>query len=162
MNLKIKAQQRKSLAMKVTPNGIEVLIPNQLPPDSQRVQAFIEAGLQKMTPPTQLPASERLDKEDILALVEVWAGRLGVRVERVQLQPMRQKWGSISTAGNLTLAGDLTRLSQKLVEYVICHELLHLRAPAHNKLYYLLLSRYIPDWWEREQELGQWVLVRGD
>jgi hypothetical protein len=73
---------------------------------------------------------------------------------------MRQKWGSLSTAGILTLANDLLSLPRPLVEYVICHELLHLQVPHHNRLYYLLLDLYLPDWRQRKQELGRWVLVR--
>jgi hypothetical protein len=41
------------------------------------------------------------------------------------------------------------------------HELLHLRVPGHNKLYRLVLRRYVPDWREREQELARWTLVLG-
>lgn len=156
INLKIKPQKRNSLALKVTPNGVEVLIPNHLDPEGRQVQTFIEAGLQKLTsPPTGLPT---LTKDEIMALVDRWADQLGLAVERVQLRPMRQKWGSISTNGNLTLADDLLKLPPHLVEYVICHELLHLKVPHHNKLYYLLLGQHIPDWRHREQALSQWVL----
>ena len=158
MNVKIQPQNRKTLALKVTPAGVVALIPCQLDATGERVQAFIAEGLRQLEPPLSVPAAERLGKDDILALVNAWAERLGVQVQRVQFQPMRQKWGSISTAGNLTLAGDLTRLPNRLVEYVICHELLHLKIPTHNKLYYLLLRNHIPDWQEREQELGRWVL----
>ena len=161
--LKIKPQARKSLAMKVTPAGIEVLIPRHLEADSEPVQRFIAEGLRKLTPPPPVPAAERferLSKAGILTLVEEWAGRLDVQAQRVQLQPMHQKWGSISTAGNLTLAADLLTLPKELVEYVICHELLHLKVPNHNKLYYLLLRQHIPDWREREQVLAQWTLAK--
>jgi predicted metal-dependent hydrolase len=79
----------------------------------------------------------------------------------VQLRKMSNKWGSISTAGNLTLGSDLARLPRHLAEYVVCHELLHLQVPSHNKLYRLVLSRHIPDWREREQELASWALVLG-
>jgi len=105
-----------------------------------------------------MQAGERLSREDLLALVETWAGQLGVQVKRVQLRAMRNKWGSISTVGTLTLASDLLDLPRRLVEYVICHELLHLKMPTHNRVYRLLLSQHIPDWREREQELGRWVL----
>lgn len=161
MKVKIQHQQRRSLAMKVTPRGVVVLLPAGLDPASRQVQAFIAAGLGKLSPPEPVPAGERVSKADILALVAAWARRLGVTVQRVQVQPLRTKWGSISTAGNLTLANDLTRLPRRLVEYVICHELLHLQAPNHNKFYYLLLGRHIPDWREREQELGRWGVSIG-
>jgi predicted metal-dependent hydrolase len=154
--IRIKHQDRKSLAMKVTPNGVEVLIPQGLNPESEQVQTFIDEGLQKLTPPD--PVEDALSREEIIALVQEWVDRLGVSVSRVQLRPMRQKWGSISTLGTLTLADDLLSLPQHLVEYVICHELLHLKVPHHNRLYYLLLGQHILDWRKREQALGRWVM----
>jgi predicted metal-dependent hydrolase len=42
---------------------------------------------------------------------------------------MRSKWGSISTAGILTLSGDLLYLPLELVKFVVVHELLHLKYP---------------------------------
>jgi hypothetical protein len=158
-NVQIRQQERKSLAMKITPGGVVVLIPQYVAADSAVVQEFIEEGLRDLKPPRPVPPSERLSKDDLLALVEEWAGRLDVRVNRVQLRKMSNKWGSISTAGNLTLAGDLVCLPRHLAEYVVCHELLHLRVPSHNKLYRLVLSCHIPDWREREQELAGWALV---
>jgi predicted metal-dependent hydrolase len=158
-NVQIRQQPRKSLAMKVTPGGVQVLIPQSLAVDSPEVQTFIEGGLRQLALPEPVPSTERLSKEDVLALVEDWAGRLGVQVKRVQLRAMRNKWGSISTAGTLTLASDLLGMPRWLVEYVICHELLHLKVPTHNRLYRLLLTRHIRDWRHREQELGRWVLA---
>jgi predicted metal-dependent hydrolase len=84
---------------------------------------------------------------------------LGARVEQVQLRRMRSKWGSVSTRGTLTLADDLLHLPSRLVAYVFCHELLHRQVPKHNATYRLLLTRYLPDWREREGDLGQWVLA---
>ena len=104
-------------------------------------------------------AAGRLDRKQLVVLVDQWAGRLGVDMVRVQIQPMGAKWGSISTAGNLTLARDVLQLPRPLVDYIICHELLHLQVPHHNRLYRLVLSRYIPDWRELERELGRWTLA---
>ena len=155
-HIEIKQQERKSLAMKVTPNGVEVLIPRQLDPAGDQVQNFIDEGLQKLTPPATL--EDTLTKAELMGQVEQWADKLDVTLSRVQLRRMGQKWGSISTAGTLTLADDLLQLPHPLVEYVICHELLHLKVPHHNKLYYLLLAQHIPNWQARAQELGRWVL----
>lgn len=160
MKIKVKPQPRRSLAMKVTPDGVEILIPNTLDARSDRVQNFIAAGLEKLSPLPTVPPADCLSKNDILALVDSWAERLGVQVRRVQFQPMRQKWGSISMAGNLTLATDLVKLPQRLVEYIVCHELLHLRVAYHNRVYYLLLQEHIPYWQECEQELARWLLVK--
>jgi predicted metal-dependent hydrolase len=153
-NVQIRQQPRKSLAMKVTPGGVQVLIPHGLAVDSLEVQTFVEEGLAKLANPEPVPPAERLSRGDMLVLVETWAERLGVQVKCVQLRAMRKKWGSISTAGTLTLARDLLDMPHRLVEYVVCHELLHLKVPTHNRVYRLLLGQHIPDWQEREQELG--------
>jgi len=157
--VKILPQKRKSLALKVTPAGVEVLIPQHLEPASPEVETFVAESLQNLAPSPPVPPAERLDRQQLVALVDQWAGRLGVDMDmgRVQIQPMGAKWGSISTAGNLTLARDVLQLPRPLVDYIICHELLHLQVPHHNRLYRLVLSRYIPDWRERERELGRWV-----
>ena len=158
VRVRVRHERRKSLAMRVTPGGVEVAIPETLSADSPEVAAFIEEGLARLHPPEPLPAGERPDREELRALVDRWAAKLGVTVERVQLRRMRNKWGSMSTRGTLTLADDLLRLPRRLAEYVIGHELLHLRIPKHDGAFRLVLSRHMPDWVEREQELGRWVL----
>ena len=75
---------------------------------------------------------------------------------------MRRKWGSMSTLGTLTLAGDLTRLPHYLVEYVVIHELLHLVVARHGGMFELLLGWHLPDWRDREQELGKWAVWIGE
>lgn len=158
MQVQVRQQQRHSLAMKVLPSGVQVLIPQDLDPNSAQVQQFIAAGLSKLAAPEPVNENERLTKQQILDLVDQWAQRLHVTVTRVQLRAMRNKWGSISTAGTLTLADDLLRLPPRLVEYVVVHELLHLIVPTHTKAYRLQLSQHIPDWQQREQELGGWIV----
>lgn len=152
--LTIKHQNRQSLALKLTPQGVQVLIPHTVEKESPQVRDFIARGLSKIETPSPVPPSERVDKAAILALVDEWTERLGVEVARVQLQPMRSKWGSMSTRGTLTLADDLVRLPRELIEYVVCHELLHLVVPNHNGVFHLLLGRYLPDWRVRERALG--------
>ena len=104
---------------------------------------------------------ERLDRDAVLALVDDWAVSLGVNVNR-QLRRMRNKWGSISSAGNLTLATDVLELPRDLVEYVIVHELLHLRVPRHDRLFRVLLGRYLPDHRRREAELSRRIVRHGN
>ena len=157
-DIQIRPQDRKSLALKVTPAGIQLLIPRHLSADSPEVTDFVEHSLQDLTPPDPVPAADRLDRSAVLDLVADWAGRLGVQVNRIQFQPMRAKWASVSTAGNLTLSHTMLQLPRHLIDYIICHELLHLKVPNHNRLYHLQLSHHLPDWRGRERELARWTL----
>jgi predicted metal-dependent hydrolase len=56
---------------------------------------------------------------------------------------MRNKWGSCSTAGRLTLDADLARQPAEFRSEVIVHELLHLRVPNHGRLFKALLRAYL-------------------
>lgn len=81
--------------------------------------------------------------------VDFWAQRLAVRPRLVRVQKMTRKWGSCSTTGVITLALDLADQEPSFQNFVIAHELLHLRVPNHGKLFKSLLSVHVPDWKER-------------
>lgn len=86
--------------------------------------------------------------------VHTWAGRIGVTVKEVHIRPMRTKWASCSTTGRVTLATDVLPLNGKLRDYVIVHELLHLRVPNHGKLWKSLMRAYVVDYEKVERRLS--------
>ena len=152
----VRQENRKSLALRVTPEGIGALIPSSLDPDGPRVRHFIERGLERLPQPVDRPAS--LTPEALRDLVTTWAERIGVQVGRVQIRSMRTKWASCSSQGTLTLSRDLLRLPSDLVDYVICHELVHLKVPSHGKGWRALTGIYIPEWRDCEAQLAAWAL----
>ena len=89
-------------------------------------------------------------REAIRGRVEHWARRLNVRPRRVRIQPMTRKWGSCSTSGTVTLAADLADQHSSFQDFVIAHELLHLRVPNHGRLFRALLTAHLPDWREHD------------
>jgi len=62
---------------------------------------------------------------------------------------MNRKWASCSPKGRVTFSVDLLETDRDFQEYVIVHELLHLRVPNHGRLFRSLLSAYLPDWEKR-------------
>ncbi len=78
--------------------------------------------------------------------VHYWARRLNVRPRLVRVRPMTRKWGSCSTSGIVTLAADLPDQEAGFQDFVIAHELLHLRLPNHGRLFKALMSVHVPDW----------------
>ena len=88
-----------------------------------------------------------------------WCDKLDVAVTRVQVREMRNKWGSISTAGTLTLADGILSLPLDLAEYVVVHELLHLKFPDHRQGWQVSMGMYLPDWRERERRLQGYVVA---
>ena len=85
-------------------------------------------------------------REAMRGRVEYWARRLNVRPRRLRVQPMTRKWGSCSTSGTVTLATDLADQPPSFQDFVIAHELLHLRVPNHGRLFKALLTAHVPDW----------------
>jgi predicted metal-dependent hydrolase len=75
-----------------------------------------------------------------------WALTLRVNPKIVRVQSMTKKWGSCSSRGVVTLATDLADQEGAFQDFVIAHELLHLRVPNHGKLFKSLMGAYIPRW----------------
>lgn len=75
-----------------------------------------------------------------------WADRLRVTPTEVRIQRMTRKWASCSAAGRVTFALDLLDQASAFQDFVIVHELLHLRVPNHGKLFKALMSHYVPGW----------------
>ena len=69
---------------------------------------------------------------------------------------MTRKWGSCSTLGIVTLASDLADQNPGFQDFVIAHELLHLRAPNHGKLFKALRTTHVPTWrtYDLQRRLG--------
>ena len=82
----------------------------------------------------------------IRSRVADWAQRLNVRPRLVRVRRMTRKWGSCSTSGVVTLADDLADQRPGFQDFVIAHELLHLRVPNHGKLFKALLTAHVPGW----------------
>src|SRR6476646_1755242 len=89
------------------------------------------------------------DTEELRWAGRHWAVQLGVRVPYIHSRAMTTKWASMSTAGRLTLDVGLVRVPKPLGEFVIVHELVHMLAPNHGKLFKSFMSAYMPDWSER-------------
>jgi len=82
---------------------------------------------------------------DFKALVVRWAERVRVKPRQVRVQRMRGKWASCSTRGTVSFSSDLLAQPEDFREYVIVHELLHLKIPNHGKLFKTLLRAYLPN-----------------
>lgn len=64
----------------------------------------------------------------------------------MRLQFMRLQWGSCSPAGRITLNPWLVRAPREAIDYVLLHELCHLRHHNHSRAFYAALSRHMPGW----------------
>jgi predicted metal-dependent hydrolase len=70
-----------------------------------------------------------------------------------RLLNMRTQWGSCSPKGDVLLNPQLVKAPRPCVDYVILHELCHLKIHNHSPQFYALLAAMLPDWEERKSEL---------
>lgn len=66
---------------------------------------------------------------------------------------MKSRWGSCSSSGRISLNTHLAKLSDALIEYVVVHELCHLRHMHHGPAFYQLMAASLADWKQRRGEL---------
>lgn len=72
---------------------------------------------------------------------------------RITIRRMKTRWGSMSSRGAMSLNLALIKTPRRCIEYVVVHELCHMRHANHGKEFYALQTRYLPDWRARKHEL---------
>jgi predicted metal-dependent hydrolase len=91
--------------------------------------------------------TQRLQTADALkAAVGAWAARVKSYPKQIRIQRMTRKWASCSSKGRVTFNSALFAQPYQFQEFVIVHELLHLKIPNHGKLFKSLLSAHLPEW----------------
>ena len=95
-------------------------------------------------------AAERLP-----SLVERWCPRLGVEPTGVLIRGQRQRWGSCSPDGTLRFNWRVVMTEPALINYVVVHEMLHLKHQNHSERYWREVARVMPDYMVRRQRLKE-------
>lgn len=90
--------------------------------------------------------ARRAVRELVGMLIEEEAPALGVRPERIQIRDQRSRWGSCSTRGTLSFNWRLVLAPLDVLDYVVVHELCHLREPNHSRRFWKLVEARRPGW----------------
>ena len=77
--------------------------------------------------------------------------------EGLIIRTMKRRWGSCSNKGIVTLSTELIKLSDQYIEYVITHELCHLKHHNHGPNFYKLLTEIYPEWKTVRRELRKYI-----
>lgn len=107
--------------------------------------------------PDILRDNSKLTIEDFKSIVWDWAIKLKVKPKEIHLRPMKTKWASLSGNGRLTFNSELLEKEKVLIDYVVLHELLHIKVPNHGKLFKSLMFAFLPDWERHNKQLKESV-----
>jgi predicted metal-dependent hydrolase len=90
------------------------------------------------------------------ALAEEEAERLGVVYQRIRIGGQRTLWGSCSARGTLSFNWRLVLAPLEVLDYVVVHELCHLRVPGHSRRFWTLVERHRPHWRDQRDWLREY------
>ena len=106
---------------------------------------------------------KRLLHEVVPVLIKKWEAKLGVAVSAYFLQRMKTKWGGCNTrTRTIRLNTELVKKPKDLLEYVIVHEMVHLRESTHGARFVELMTRHYPNWKAARTELNELPLAAED
>ncbi|MHB8086092.1 MAG: M48 family metallopeptidase [Dehalococcoidia bacterium] len=83
---------------------------------------------------------------------------LGVRYSRITIRGQKKRWASASPLGNLSINWKLLLAPEKIIDYVIVHELAHFKHMDHSRKFWDYLAKYCPKW----REYRKWLLDHED
>jgi predicted metal-dependent hydrolase len=81
--------------------------------------------------------------------------KMGLRYHLIMIRGQRTRWGSCSPSGNITLNWKLMLAPEIIIDYVIIHELAHLRHMNHSQKFWQFVERYCPRWKEYRKWLSK-------
>lgn len=123
--------------------------------------------------PDGLSPSEELLKAGLFGVVRPWleeavrcqigalVGLEGLDPRMIRIKRMRSRWGSCGPRGDINLNWILAFMPPEILEYVVFHELCHLRHRNHSEAFWSLVATRVPDWRRRrdwlKREGGYWI-----
>ena len=130
--LKIEKGSSDKILIYVSKSVINIKYPNYLEVTSPSVQKAVMAGIVK--------ALRKEAKEYLPVKVEILAEKFGFNYNKLFIKNLRSRWGSCSNRNNINLNLQLMRLPDKLIDYVILHELVHTEEKNHGKKFWAKLD----------------------
>ena len=124
--------------------------------ESDHVALYLKSGITKEKREALVNEwlRERLQTE-IAHFLPLWSERTGLVPSEWTVRNMTSRWGSCNTrTGKITLNLQLVRYPAACLEYVILHELAHLRVHGHGADFKAILDAYMPDWRARKRQLS--------
>lgn len=156
-----KSRQSKRVRIIVRPGG-EVTLTSPLSVSDARLFQFLESKRHWIEEKWRVMKGRQNEniqgtseeyqahKERARALAEErlahWNERYGFRWKRVTIRNQKTRWGSCSKAGNLSFSYKIALLSPEQADYIIVHELCHLKEFNHSPKFWALVARSIPDY----------------
>ncbi len=170
MEYRVVRSRRRTMALEITREA-EVLVRAPLRTSDAAIRRFvdghrewIEVHLARRR--ERLAAHPPLSEAEIAALrakakaylpgrTAWWAQRMGVKPAGVKITSARTRFGSCSAKNSICYSLYLMQYPPEAVDYVVVHELAHIRHKDHSPAFYAEVARWMPDYRRRQALLRQ-------
>ena len=118
-----------------------------------------DGELRLAVPPARAPAQvleaalRALARDDFRQRLDHHAPRLDAAPPALRLSSARTRWGSCNARGDIALNWRLIFFPPAVIDYVVCHELAHLREMNHSPRFWSVVEQLCPDWRAQRQAL---------
>ncbi len=163
MEYKLIRSARRSIAVEVTADGqVIVRAPRRMP--QREIDSFvnertgwIEKTVERMKnrrvrrtvaalTPDEIAEAKARAREVLTAKAAQYAALMGVRYKGIKITSAEKRLGSCSSAGNICFSYRVMFYPEKVIDYVVIHELSHLRHMNHGRAFYADVEKYMPDY----------------
>jgi len=96
-------------------------------------------------------------------VIEKWKKTMGVSINEFAIKKMRTKWGTCNReAKRIWLNLELAKKPFHCIEYIIVHELAHIRERSHNDNFIAIMDNFLPEWKQLKNELNTLPISHSD
>ena len=108
----------------------------------------------------KIKTKEKIEEKDIKELelvvqknIEKYSKLLKVMPNKVKIKNIKYAWGSCSSKKNISINMELAKKDEKVTEYVVLHEMCHLKQMNHSQKFWALVEKYMPEYKEYKKML---------
>lgn len=138
----------KKVKVKLYRGKFYIYYPATITNESERREAIKEELIKWYRKHADIKLKERVNK---------YKKQIGEEPNLVRVKKQKKRWGSCSSKGNLNFNLKIIMAPMSIVDYIVIHELAHLKYSNHSKEFWGLVETIIPDYEERQE----WLRING-
>ncbi len=163
---KIIKSNRKTIAIQVTSDG-EIIVRAPLGVSDRGIEDFViekKSWLEKavISQRQRAKAKKTYSEDDVNALrkkakelipekVDFYSQLMGVKPVSIRITSAKTRYGSCSSKNTLNFSLYLMDKDERFIDYVVVHELAHIKHHNHSRQFYEFVEKFMPDYKEREK-----------